>query len=206
MSDGDAAPRGSRAFVIGVTGNIACGKSTVMRCLGDLGAKLIDADRVYHELIAPGLPLWQALQDRFGAEILSADGTIDRRALGGIVFSDRAALTDLDWIAHPAVIEAIRKLIAQATAPLLAVDAIKLIESGMTSLCDAVWLVTCDPEQQVARLMSRNGLPRSEAERRVAAQPPVEPKRSMVDTVIDNSGSIAETCHQVAVALAKLSI
>lgn len=206
MSGSDATRRGNRAFVIGVTGNIACGKSTVMRCLGEHGVELIDADRVYHDLIAPGRPLRQALQDRFGAGILSVDGTIDRRALGAIVFSDREALADLDRITHPAVIEAIRHHIDRTTASILAVDAVKLIESGMTSLCDAVWLVTCDREQQIARLMARNDLPRAEAERRLDAQPPAEPKRAMVDTVIDNGGSIAETCRQVVGALAKLPI
>ena len=95
------------------------------------------------------------------------------------------------------MIDAIRERLDRVSSPVVAVDAVKLIESGMTSLCDAVWLVTCEPEQQITRLMARSGLPRAEAERRVDAQPPVEPKRSMVDTVIDNSGSIAETCRQV---------
>lgn len=206
MRQGDAGQVGSRALVIGVTGNIACGKSTVMRCLGEQGVELIDADRVYHELIAPGMPLWQALRDQFGAGIVTAGGTIDRRALGGIVFSDPAALADLDRITHPAVIEAIGQRIAQAPSRLVAVDAVKLIESGMTSVCDAVWLVVCDREQQITRLMVRNNVPRAEAERRVDAQPSAESKRAVVDTVIDNGGSIEETCRQVVAALAKLPI
>jgi dephospho-CoA kinase len=206
MSDGVTALDSQRPFVIGVTGNIACGKSTVMRCLGDHGVELIDADRVYHELIAPGFPLWQALQDRFGPGIVSADRSIDRRALGGIVFSDPAALADLDRITHPAVIEATRERIAQATTRYVAIDAVKLIESGMTSHCDAVWLVVCEREQQISRLMARNGLIRPEAERRVDAQPSAELKRNVVDTVIDNGGSIDETCRQVVAALSKLPI
>lgn len=195
-----------RPFVIGVTGNIACGKSTVMRCLGERGAQLVDADKVYHELIAPQLPLWSALRDRFGEGIVAADGTIDRRALGAIVFSDTTALADLDRITHPAVIEAIRERIDSETTPMLAVDAVKLIESGMAPLCDAVWLVTCTRDRQIARLMARNNLTEAEAIRRVDAQPPVDAKRNLVDTVIDNSGSIAETCRQVDYALSKLSI
>jgi dephospho-CoA kinase len=193
-------------FVIGVTGNIACGKSTVMRCLEEHGVDLIDADRVYHELIEPRRPLWQALHDRFGDVIIGADGTIDRRALGGIVFADPAALADLDRITHPAIIEAISDRISDLTVSRVAVDAVKLIESGMTSLCDAVWLVDCDRDQQIARLMARNGMTSAEAERRVDAQPPIEPKRSLVDTVIDNGGTREQTCRHVVAALAALPV
>jgi dephospho-CoA kinase len=191
---------GNRPFLIGVTGNIACGKSTVVGFLGELGAELIDADAVYHALIAPQWPLWHALQDRFGDSIVAPDGTIDRRALGGIVFADPAALADLDRITHPVVVEAIRERVAGAQRPVIAVDAVKLIESGMAALCDAVWLVTCEREQQIARLSERSALPRVDAERRVAAQPPVAEKLALVDTVIDNSGTLRGTREQVAAA------
>jgi len=198
--------RERRPIVVGVTGNIACGKSTVMRCLGEYGAELIDADTVYHELIAPGRPLWKAVRARFGDGVVRDDGSIDRRALGGIVFSDPDALADLDRITHPAVIAAIRDRIAASTSPLLAVDAVKLIESGMAPLCDSVWLVTCDRAQQIERLVSRSGLPRSDAERWVDAQPPLEPKKESAHEVIDNSGSVGRTCEQVTAALSRLSI
>jgi dephospho-CoA kinase len=189
-----------RPLVIGVTGNIACGKSTVMGFLGELGAELIDADAVYHELIAPHRPLWYALRDRFGDVVINGDGTIDRRALGRIVFFDAAALSDLDRITHPAVIEAIRDRVANAQRPILAVDAVKLIESGMAPLCDSVWLVTCDREQQLARLGERNGLARVDAERRVDVQPSPEAKLALVDAVIDNSGPLRATYDQVVAA------
>jgi dephospho-CoA kinase len=206
MNDGAPARGRRRPFVIGVTGDIACGKSMVMRLLGEHGAELIDADAVYHELIGPRSPLWQALRDRFGHGILGDDGAIDRRALGAIVFADPAALADLDRITHPAVIAAIGDRIEGTTASLIAVDAVKLVESGMASLCDAVWLVTCEGEQQIERLMTRNGLSRGDAERRVAAQPGTEAKRGHVDAIIDNSGSIEQSRRQVADALAKLPI
>jgi len=198
--------RERRSIVVGVTGNIACGKSTVMRCLGEYGAELIDADTVYHGLIAPDRPLWKAVRARFGDGVVRDDGSIDRRALGGIVFSDPDALADLDRITHPAVIAAIRDRIAASSSPLLAVDAVKLIESGMAPLCDSVWLVTCDRAQQIERLVSRSGLPRADAERWVDAQPPLEPKKESAHEVIDNSGSVGRTCEQVTAALSRLSI
>jgi dephospho-CoA kinase len=189
-----------RPFVIGVTGDIACGKSTVMGMLADLGAATIDADAVYHELIAPGMPLLAALRGRFGPGVVAADGGLDRRALGAIVFGDAVALADLDRLTHPAVIAEIRRRLAASTAPIVAVDAVKLIESGLAADCDEVWIVTCDPTQQVARLMARNGLTAEAAARRVAALPPLAPKLAAADVVIDNSGDLAATRRQVEAA------
>lgn len=188
---------GDRPFVLGVTGNIACGKSLVTRELRELGAATIDADRVYHRLIEPGLPLFRALVDRFGNGIVGTDGRIDRQALGRVVFANADALADLDRITHPPVIAEIDRLVSSSAAAAVAVDAVKLIESGMDAGCDQVWLVTCRPNQQVDRLMRRNRLSRAEAERRVAAQPPIGPKLARADLVIDNSGSIAYTHAQV---------
>jgi dephospho-CoA kinase len=187
----------ARPFVIGVTGNIACGKSTVLRALADLGAETIDADAVYHELIAPARPLWHALVARFGDQIVASDGTIDRRALGAIVFADPARLAELDALTHPAVVAAIRSRIAETKAEVVAIDAVKLVESGLNADCDQLWLVTCEPEQQVGRLMARNGMAQDEAERRVAAQPSLDEKRRLADLVIDNSGTRGETREQV---------
>jgi dephospho-CoA kinase len=187
----------ARSFVIGVTGNIACGKSTVLGALAELGAETIDADAVYHELIAPKRPLWQALVACFGDRIVAPDGKIDRRALGAIVFADPARLAELDALTHPAVVAAVRARIAESAARVLAIDAVKLVESGLGADCDQIWLVECEPEQQVARLMARNGLTRDEAARRVAAQPPLDEKRRLSDVVIDNSGTVAATRKQV---------
>ena len=202
---GAGARSGRRPFVIGVTGNIACGKSTVLSLLAERGAETIDADAVYHGLIQPGAALWRALRDRFGEGVVAADGTIDRRTLGAVVFSDRAALADLDALTHPAVAAEIRSRIARSDAEVLAIDAVKLIESGLGADCDQIWVVTCRPEQQVARLMTRNGLAREEAERRVVAQPEISSKLALANVVIDNGGSFAATRAQVEGAWAALA-
>ena len=186
-------------FVLGVTGNIAVGKSMVVAMLAERGATVIDADRVYHELIAPGTPLLRRIQERFGEEVVQPDGSLDRRALGAIVFSDAAALAELDRITHPAVIAEIDRRVAAANG-VVVIDAVKLVESGHAETCDAVWLVVAESNQQVARLMQGRGLDRADAERRVAAQPPLGPKLSRADVIIDNSGTIAATEAQVAEA------
>ena len=187
--------------VIGVTGGIATGKSTVLAILREHGAITIDADAVYHSLIAPGGSLVGPIVGRFGEHVLSDDASIDRRELAGIVFADPAALAALDWITHPTVIGAITEQIDSAAAPLIAVDAVKLIESGMHELCDAVWLVTSDPAVQKARLMARSGLSEDEAELRLAAQPDDAFRRQHADVVLDNSGELASLRRQVEVAL-----
>jgi len=184
-------------FILGVTGNIASGKSTVTGLLAELGATVIDSDLVYRELAAPGTPLLARLAKRFGDEIVGDDGSLDRRRLGAIVFADPEALHDLDRITHPAVIAEVDQRVAAKTDGLVVLDAVKLIESGHADRCDAVWVVVTEPEEQVTRLMKRNSLPAEEARRRVAAQPPIGPKLARADFVIDNSGSRDETREQV---------
>lgn len=187
----------SRPFLIGVTGGIACGKSTVLKILGELGAEFIDADSVYHQLIRAGLPLWQSLRTRFGDEILARDRSIDRGKLGAIVFSDEAALADLDALTHPAVVTEIKQRISKSASAVIAIDAVKLFDSGLADVCDRVWLVTCDPQVQIARLLLRNRLTYEEARRRLAAQPEFNAHANRVDLIIDNSGDIAATREQI---------
>ncbi|MCC6314992.1 MAG: dephospho-CoA kinase [Thermomicrobiales bacterium] len=187
---------------IGVTGNIACGKSAVLDMLAELGAETIDADRVYHQLVAPGAPLLATIRERFGPAIVAPDGGLDRARLGAIVFSDPAALAALDTLVRTPVRAEIRRRVAASHAEVVAVDAIKLIESGIAADCDAVWAVTCAPEVQLRRLMARSGLDETEARRRITAQSPPEAKILVADTVIDNSGALAETRRQVAFAYA----
>lgn len=188
----------NRPFVIGVTGGIATGKSSVLELLASRGVETIDADAVYHTLVRPGGALVAPIAARFGPAMLAEDGSIDRRALAGIVFADRAALADLDAITHPAVITAIRARIDASRSHVVAVDAIKLIESGLAELCDSIWLVVCDPAIQRIRLMRRNGLSEDEADMRLAAQPDEAARRAQADVVIDNSGTFADLERQVA--------
>jgi dephospho-CoA kinase len=184
-------------YILGVTGNIATGKSTVTAMLARKGATVIDSDLVYRELVGPGQPLLDTLAERFGRGIIAFDGSLDRARLGAIVFSDPAALADLDHLTHPAVLAEVDRRVAAIDHGVVVLDAIKLIESGHAERCDQVWLVTADPEIQMQRLMKRNKLDADEARRRVAAQPPLEPKRRRADLVIDNSGSLPELQEQV---------
>lgn len=186
--------------LIGLTGNIACGKSTVGRMLADLGAEYIDADRLVHELLGPGTPETAAVAERFGPDYLGPDGGVDRRRLGALVFADPAALRDLEAILHPAVLRLIEERVARSSKPVVVVDAIKLIESGLHRAAESVWVVTCSPEQQRARLVHERGLTAAEAEQRIAAQPPGTEKLRYADVVIDNSGPLAETRRQVEAA------
>ncbi len=189
--------RKHRPYVIGLTGNIACGKSLVLRELAARGAETIDADEVARDVTRPGSPVLKAITEAFGEGVIRPDGSLDRRALGTIVFRDPAALERLEALTHPAILAEIRRRLAESTRPVVVIDAIKLFESSLASDCDEVWVVTCRPEQQLARLMARNGLSEEEALARIRAQPPQEEKVARADRVIDNSGSIEETRRQV---------
>lgn len=189
-----------RPFRLGITGGIASGKSTVMSTLGDLGAELIDADRVYHDLIEPGQPLNDVIVERWGDRVRLPDGRIDRRALGSIVFSDSAQLLELDRLTHPAIRRRIGDLFNGSLAKVVAIDAVKLIESGHADSCDSVWLVVAAPKVQIARLVSLRGLSPKDAERRVAAQPDVERRMERADVVIRNDGTVADLEQQVRAA------
>ena len=175
--------RSGRTLRIGLTGPIGCGKSTVAAWLGELGASVIDADQVAREVTPPGSAALAAVVEAFGSRVLRADGTLadgtlDRAALGRIVFADPVALARLESIIHPAVRPRILSLIAEAEhagAPAVVVEAIKLVEGGLAALCDEVWLVTCDPAVQRERLAGRSGATDRaasdpDAEARIAAQ------------------------------------
>lgn len=176
--------------VLGVTGNIASGKSTVVNILKEFGAHHVDSDLVYRDLVQPGQPLLVRLATAFGDGVIAAGGSLDRKALGAIVFSDPEKLAKLDRITHPAVIAESDRRAAAIRSGVIVIDAVKLIESGHADTCDEVWLVTAPEEVQIARLMRRNELTEEEARRRVAAQPLLEPKIQRADRIIDNSGSL----------------
>jgi len=191
--------------LLGLTGNIASGKTTIGHMLLDLGAaRYIDADAVVHDLYAPGQPIYAAVFAAFGREILTSDGQIDRRALGARVFSDSVALRQLEAIVHPAVHGAVAARLADLPADAVAViDAVKLLEGGMARQCEQVWLVVCDPAEERRRLIADRGLTPAEADARLAAQPDNDTRRALVDVVIDNSGSLEQTRAQVAAAWAR---
>jgi len=179
-------------YLIGLTGNIATGKSTVSQLLAEWGAAILDADRLAHEAMQPGTEVHAAIVRRFGSEILRADQTIDRRRLGGIVFADPAALRDLEEIVHPAVGHLWRERRRTLTAPVVVLEAIKLIEAGYHRDCDALWVVTCSPATQLRRLTVERGLTEAEAWQRINAQPPPAEKVAQADVVIENDGSWEE--------------
>ncbi len=187
-------------YIIGLTGNIACGKSQVAALLQELGAELIDADRVAHELLEPSTTEYQRIVERFGRDILQPSGAIDRRKLGAIVFADPAALRDLEQILHPGVRPRIRARFAAAQRPVVVVEAIKLLEVGLYLETDAVWVVTADRDTQIKRLLETRGLTPAEAAVRVDSQPPQAEKVARADVVIDNSGDLAHTREQVVAA------
>jgi len=187
-------------LVIGLTGGIACGKSTVASILRELGARVVDADEVARELLAPGSPVLARVAERFGGEVLREDGSLDRQRLAGIVFRDRQALADLNAITHPSIIAAIRRRIQEAREEgvrVLVIEAPLLLEAGMESMVDEVWVVTCTREQQIERLCRRTGLSPREAEARMGAQMPLEEKVRRADRVIPNRGSLAQLRAQV---------
>lgn len=184
-------------YIIGLTGNIATGKSVVLEMLERLGSKAIDADALAHEVMEKGTPVWQAVVHEFNEHILCPDGSVDRKKLGDIVFADEAALRRLEAIVHPAVIARTQELIENSQQPVIVIEAIKLIEAGMHRACDGLWVVTCRKEQQLARLMEQRRLSEEEARQRIEAQPHQEAKLALADVVIDNSGSLEETWQQV---------
>lgn len=187
-------------FVIGLTGNIATGKSVVRKMLEHLGAYGIDADALAHRAIARGAPGYQPVVETFGKWILGPDGEIDRRKLAQIVFQDPQALAQLEAIVHPLVAQAVDWLVRRAKQPVVVIEAIKLLESGLREACDSIWVVDASPEQQLARLMRKRGLGEEEARRRIAAQPPQAQKLQAADVVIHNNGSFEETWRQVQAA------
>jgi len=192
--------------LIGLTGNIATGKSTVAKMLEDLGATVIDADALVHELQRQGTPVFNDIVAAFGPGILDRAGEIDRKALGSIVFSDPAQLRRLESIVHPAVLIESMRRIMEAPTPVVVYEAIKLIEAGRAEMCDAVWVVTAQSEVQLQRLMTDRHMGEAEARQRIEAQPPQSEKIKRATVVIDNSGSREDTRQQVEAAYRAIEI
>ena len=188
--------------ILGLTGNIACGKTAVGHMLLELGAeRYIDADAVVHKLYLSGQPIAVKVAEAFGSAVVATDGSVDRKALGAVVFQDVESMKRLEAIVHPAVSTAIADELAAVSASGIAIiDAVKLLEGGSGAFCQSKWLVICPEEQEFARLLVRNHLSPEEAWARIRAQPPIANKLALVDEVIDNGGSLEETRRQVIAA------
>jgi dephospho-CoA kinase len=186
---------------IGLTGGIACGKSTVAAMLTQRGARLVDADRIAREVVLPGTPALAAVAARFGQAVLAPDGTLDRKRLGAIVFDDEAARRDLEALLHPPIRALMRerkeRYEQEAPDKLVVVDIPLLYESRLEHMVDRVMVVYCPRDVQLQRLKERDGLTPQQAEARLAAQLPIETKRQRADIVIDNSGTMVQTERQV---------
>jgi len=192
-------------YILGLTGNIASGKTTIGMMLLELGAQVyIDADRVVHELYLPGQPLVNELTRIFGPQIVDKAGGVDRQVLGQIVFSDPAKLRLLESIVHPAVhtalLASLHQLAEIGPDAIGVLDAVKLVESGYAQLGHSVWLVTCSPEVQLKRLTELRGMSEEDARLRLAAQPDLESKRALATEIIDNSGDLPQLHAQVTAA------
>ena len=197
----------SETLIIGLTGNIGTGKTTVLNMLAARGARIIDADEVAHRVTAPGGIAFGPIIALFGSDILDPGGAIDRSRLGQIVFGDPDKLAQLEKIVHPAVYEAVNAEVERATEPVLVIEAIKLLEAGMAaSICDQVWVITSPVDQQVERLMSDRGMSRAAARARMATQSPQAFKVSQADVVLDNSRTLADLERQVEAAWQRLGL
>ena len=187
--------------IIGLTGGIACGKSTVSKALRALGAYIVDADAAAHALSQPKQPLFNAYVERFGADILGPGGTLDRAAIARLIFADPALRAEVDAIAHPLIrAEAERRLgAARAAGAKAAVfDVPLLFEAGWDAIPDETWVVMLPEEEQLARLCARNPLmSEREARARIAAQMPLTEKCARADVIIDNNGTKEETQQRV---------
>jgi dephospho-CoA kinase len=190
----------SHAF--GLTGGIASGKSTVGRFFAELGAKVIDADQLGHELIRPQLPAYLEIVERFGRDILAPSGEVDRKRLGGMVFSNPEKLRALNAILHPRIIERseelARQYVSDNSQAVIFVEAALIYEVGLAEHFARIVVAWCRPEQQLERLLANGAVSREEAERRLAAQMAPEEKRRRAHYVVDCSGSKENTRRQVA--------
>jgi len=183
--------------VIGLTGGIASGKSTVSKALADLDAVVIDGDDIAHRLMEPHQPVWEDIVDKFGREVLNPDMTVDRVKLGAIVFDDPQQMTALNQITRPRIIDTIKNdlqslKISQPNS-VVVLDVPLLYEARLDKLADQIWVVWLDRETQIRRLMERNRYTREEAVKRIDSQMSLDEKAERADVVIDNTGSMEET-------------
>ena len=191
-------------IVVGLTGNIATGKSAVMRLAAEQGALTLDADKLVHEILDGDTAVQNAIVTTFGLAVRRDDGRIDRAALGQIVFADAAALQRLEAIVHPAVRALLVRRIANSSAPVIMIEAIKLLEGALRAMCQQIWVTDCTVERQLQRLQICRGLDEETAMIRIKAQSPAALKTAAADVVIDTNGLMDDTVAQFAVGWAAL--
>lgn len=190
-------------MIIGLTGGIASGKSTVAKMMADLGAKIIDADQVARQVVEPGEPTLHKIVDRFGEEILNADGSLDRKKLGNIVFRDQTARMDLNQIIHPAIRTQMKKQLddaLQSGEKCIVMDIPLLFESERSKReypLDKILVIYVPEPIQIKRLMDRDGIDETLARQKINSQIPMEEKKDMGDAYIDNSGTLESTKKQL---------
>ena len=192
-------------YVIGLTGNIATGKSVVRRMLEHLGAYTIDADALSHRVISKGAPGYQPVLDKFGTWLLDKDEQIDRAKLGRLVFADGQALDQLEDIIHPYVGQAVDLLTRRATQKVVVIEAIKLLESDLRNRCDSIWVTDAPQEVQIERLMRKRGMSREDALQRIHSQSAQKEKLAAAKVVITNNGSYEDLWKQVSEAWKTIS-
>jgi len=190
-----------RFLLVGLTGSIATGKSTVSRMFAHLGARVIDADLLAREVVMPGQAAYARIVEEFGPQVVQEDGSLDRKALGAVVFADAAKRKRLEEITHPAIGARRERLLSaldeEAFEGVVIWDAALLFEGGGAATMDRVVVVYVDPETERRRLMERDGLGDTDARARIASQMPIAEKAKIAHHVIDNSGTREETERQV---------
>lgn len=195
--------------VFGLTGGIASGKSVIAAVFSRLGARVIDADLIAHDLLRPPSQAYRAVVHEFGEGILFPSGDVDRAALGRVIFADAEKRLLLNGILHPQIITRQEELANEARLEdpraVVVVEAALIYEAGVSKRFSQIVVAWCAPEQQIERLMAKSGLPRAQAEARIAAQMPTDEKRRSADYVIDCSGELKETERQAAEVYAKLA-
>jgi dephospho-CoA kinase len=194
--------------IVGLTGGIAAGKSVVAGMFSELGAAVIDADALGHEVIAPGGPAYDVVVSEFGKEILNTDGSVNREALGAIVFSNAAKRAVLEMLTHPPIIEMLGKKISAALEkhpPMVVVESAILFEKNLHQGFGTIIVVHSDQKIQKQRLMERSGLGENEALERINSQMPVAEKARLATYVIDNSGTMNELRERVKAVFKKIA-
>jgi len=208
-------------LTIGLTGGIGAGKSTVTKYIASKGFKIIDADAIARELVLPGSDTLTALVDRFGPDILESDGTLNRKRLAGIVFSDQNRKRELDEIMHGKILEIIRFRIDQykcmepvvnsegerndTSTHVVFIDAALLFETGLDAFADEIWIVDADDETRIRRIIERDAINREDVVKRIASQMPRQDKLARADRILDNSGSLNDLYRQIDGLLEELS-